>query len=302
MAMVRNRSVGSRIFNGINVVFFALVIVVCILPVWHVICASFSDAGWVMNQTGLIWRIEKFNVNGYKLVFADSRIWTGYLNTLIYVFGTTALGMFLTVMAAYALSRKDFIWASPIMFLISFTMLFSGGIVPLYILVTQNLGLFDNRLALILPGCMSAFYLILVRTALQNVPDSLEESAMLDGAGRFTILFQIMLPLIKATMATVILYYIIGNWNSWFSAMIYLRSKDKYPLQLVLKEILVTTSNSNTNVDISVLGSGDSADAILYKQLVKYCTIVVSTVPMFIFYPFVQKYFESGVMIGAIKG
>nr|WP_290462901.1 carbohydrate ABC transporter permease [Acutalibacter muris] len=302
MAMVRNRSVGSRIFNGINVVFFALVIVVCILPVWHVICASFSDAGWVMNQTGLIWRIEKFNVNGYKLVFADSRIWTGYLNTLIYVFGTTALGMFLTVMAAYALSRKDFLWASPIMFLISFTMLFSGGIVPLYILVTQNLGLFDNRLALILPGCMSAFYLILVRTALQNVPDSLEESAMLDGAGRFTILFQIMLPLIKATMATVILYYIIGNWNSWFSAMIYLRSKDKYPLQLVLKEILVTTSNSNTNVDISILGSGDSADAILYKQLVKYCTIVVSTVPMFIFYPFVQKYFESGVMIGAIKG
>ena len=302
MAMVRNRSVGSRIFNGINVVFFALVIVVCILPVWHVICASFSDAGWVMNQTGLIWRIEKFNVNGYKLVFADSRIWTGYLNTLIYVFGTTALGMFLTVMAAYALSRKDFLWASPIMFLISFTMLFSGGIVPLYILVTQNLGLFDNRLALILPGCMSAFYLILVRTALQNVPDSLEESAMLDGAGRFTILFQIMLPLIKATMATVILYYIIGNWNSWFSAMIYLRSKDKYPLQLVLKEILVTTSNSNTNVDISVLGSGDSADAILYKQLVKYCTIVVATVPMFIFYPFVQKYFESGVMIGAIKG
>ena len=302
MAMVRNRSVGSKVFNGINVVFFALIIVVCVLPVWHVICASFSDAGWVMNQTGLIWRIEKFNVNGYKLVFADSRIWTGYLNTLIYVFGTTALGMFLTVMAAYALSRKDFLWASPIMFLISFTMLFSGGIVPLYILVTQDLGLFDNRLALILPGCMSAFYLILVRTALQNVPDSLEESAMLDGAGRFTILFQIMLPLIKATMATVILYYILGNWNSWFSAMIYLRSKDKYPLQLVLKEILVTTSNSNTNVDISVLGSGDSADAILYKQLVKYCTIVVSTVPMFIFYPFVQKYFESGVMIGAIKG
>ena len=302
MAMVRNRSVGSKVFNGINVVFFALIIVVCVLPVWHVICASFSDAGWVMNQTGLIWRIEKFNVNGYKLVFADSRIWTGYLNTLIYVFGTTALGMFLTVMAAYALSRKDFLWASPIMFLISFTMLFSGGIVPLYILVTQDLGLFDNRLALILPGCMSAFYLILVRTALQNVPDSLEESAMLDGAGRFTILFQIMLPLIKATMATVILYYIIGNWNSWFSAMIYLHSKDKYPLQLVLKEILVTTSNSNTNVDISVLGSGDSADAILYKQLVKYCTIVVSTVPMFIFYPFVQKYFESGVMIGAIKG
>ena len=150
---------------------------------------------------------------------------------------------------------------------------------------------------------MSAFYLILVRTAMQNVPESLEESAMLDGAGRFTILFRIMLPLIKATLATIILYYVIGNWNSWFNAMIYLRSSDKYPLQLVLKELLVDANNSaNSNVDLSVLASGESGDAVLYKQLTKYCTIMVSTVPMFIFYPFIQKYFESGVMIGAIKG
>mgnify|MGYP000447073779 FL=1 len=211
--------------------------------------------------------------------------------------------MFLTVMAAYALSRKDFIWANPLMLIISFTMLFSGGIVTLYILVTQTLNMYDSRWALILPNCMSAFYLILVRTAMQNVPDSLEESAMLDGAGRFTILFQIMLPLIKATLATVILYYVIGNWNSWFNAMIYIRSEDKKPLQLILKELLVdTNSSSNANVDISVLASGESGDAVLYKQLMKYCTIMVSTVPMFIFYPFIQKYFESGVMIGAIKG
>ena len=217
--------------------------------------------------------------------------------------GTTVLGMFLTVMAAYALSRKDFIWANPLMLIISFTMLFSGGIVTLYILVTQTLNMYDSRWALILPNCMSAFYLILVRTAMQNVPDSLEESAMLDGAGRFTILFQIMLPLIKATLATVILYYVIGNWNSWFNAMIYIRSEDKKPLQLILKELLVdTNSSSNANVDISVLASGESGDAVLYKQLMKYCTIMVSTVPMFIFYPFIQKYFESGVMIGAIKG
>ncbi len=269
----------------------------------HVFCASFSNASWVMNQRGLIWYIKDFTLNGYQLVFNDNSIWTGYLNTFIYVIGTTVLGMFLTVMAAYALSRKDFIWANPLMLIISFTMLFSGGIVTLYILVTQTLNMYDSRWALILPNCMSAFYLILVRTAMQNVPDSLEESAMLDGAGRFTILFQIMLPLIKATLATVILYYVIGNWNSWFNAMIYIRSEDKKPLQLILKELLVdTNSSSNANVDISVLASGESGDAVLYKQLMKYCTIMVSTVPMFIFYPFIQKYFESGVMIGAIKG
>lgn len=302
MAMVKSKNPGSRIFHGLNCLFFAVIMIVCVLPVWHVFCASFSDAGWVMNQSGLIWHIEDFNISGYKLVFADNNIWTGYLNTFIYVIATTILGMFLTVMAAYALSRKDFIWANPLMLIISFTMLFSGGIVTLYILVTQTLGMYDSRWALILPNCMSAFYLILVRTALQNVPDSLEESAMLDGAGRFTILFRIMLPLIKATLATIILYYVIGNWNSWFNAMIYLRSSDKYPLQLVLKELLVDTSNSNANVDVSILASGESGDAVLYKQLTKYCTIIVSTVPMFIFYPFIQKYFESGVMIGAIKG
>ena len=303
MAMVKSKAKGSRIFNFCNILFFALIMIVCILPVWHVFCASFSNASWVMNQRGLIWYIKDFTLNGYQLVFNDNSIWTGYLNTFIYVIGTTVLGMFLTVMAAYALSRKDFIWANPLMLIISFTMLFSGGIVTLYILVTQTLNMYDSRWALILPNCMSAFYLILVRTAMQNVPDSLEESAMLDGAGRFTILFQIMLPLIKATLATVILYYVIGNWNSWFNAMIYIRSEDKKPLQLILKELLVdTNSSSNANVDISVLASGESGDAVLYKQLMKYCTIMVSTVPMFIFYPFIQKYFESGVMIGAING
>ena len=305
MAMVKSKAIGSRIFN---------VAISLILRPDHDRIASFRVAcvlrlllqcqlGDEPVRPDLV--CQGFYLNGYQLVFNDNSIWTGYLNTFIYVIGTTVLGMFLTVMAAYALSRKDFIWANPLMLIISFTMLFSGGIVTLYILVTQTLNMYDSRWALILPNCMSAFYLILVRTAMQNVPDSLEESAMLDGAGRFTILFQIMLPLIKATLATVILYYVIGNWNSWFNAMIYIRSEDKKPLQLILKELLVdtdTNSSSNANVDISVLASGESGDAVLYKQLMKYCTIMVSTVPMFIFYPFIQKYFESGVMIGAIKG
>ena len=300
MAMVRNKSIGSRVFNFVNIVFFAFVIIACILPVWHVFCASFSDAGWVLNQSGIIWQIHDFSLTGYKLVFEHANIWTGYLNTFFYVIANTALGMLLTVMGAYALSRKDFLWANPVMLGISFTMLFSGGIIPSYILVTQYLDMYDSRWALIIPTCMNAFNLILIRTALQNVPASLEESAMLDGAGRFTILFRIMLPLIKATLATVVLYFVIGNWNSWFNAMIYLRTRSKFPLQLVLREILITASDAATTG--TVTSSTETGDTALYRQLTQYCTIIVSTVPIFIFYPFIQKYFESGVMIGAIKG
>ena len=300
MAMVRNKSIGSRVFNFVNIVFFAFVIIACILPVWHVFCASFSDAGWVLNQSGIIWQIHDFSLTGYKLVFENANIWTGYLNTFFYVIANTALGMLLTVMGAYALSRKDFLWANPVMLGISFTMLFSGGIIPSYILVTQYLDMYDSRWALIIPTCMNAFNLILIRTALQNVPASLEESAMLDGAGRFTILFRIMLPLIKATLATVVLYFVIGNWNSWFNAMIYLRTRSKFPLQLVLREILITASAAATTG--TVTSSTETGDTALYRQLTQYCTIIVSTVPIFIFYPFIQKYFESGVMIGAIKG
>ena len=300
MAMVRNKSIGSRVFNFVNIVFFAFVIIACILPVWHVFCASFSDAGWVLNQSGIIWQIHDFSLTGYKLVFENANIWTGYLNTFFYVIANTALGMLLTVMGAYALSRKDFLWANPVMLGISFTMLFSGGIIPSYILVTQYLDMYDSRWALIIPTCMNAFNLILIRTALQNVPASLEESAMLDGAGRFTILFRIMLPLIKATLATVVLYFVIRNWNSWFNAMIYLRTRSKFPLQLVLREILITASDAATTG--TVTSSTETGDTALYRQLTQYCTIIVSTVPIFIFYPFIQKYFESGVMIGAIKG
>ena len=294
------RSKGEKIFAVFNYTGMVILCIIFILPVWHVFCASFSDAGWVLNQSGIIWQIHDFSLTGYKLVFENANIWTGYLNTFFYVIANTALGMLLTVMGAYALSRKDFLWANPVMLGISFTMLFSGGIIPSYILVTQYLDMYDSRWALIIPTCMNAFNLILIRTALQNVPASLEESAMLDGAGRFTILFRIMLPLIKATLATVVLYFVIGNWNSWFNAMIYLRTRSKFPLQLVLREILITASDAATTG--TVTSSTETGDTALYRQLTQYCTIIVSTVPIFIFYPFIQKYFESGVMIGAIKG
>lgn len=295
--MKRKKTIGGKIFDFFNAIFFIAFAIICILPIWHVVCASFSDASWVMAQTGVITRIKGFNLNGYKLVFANKEIWSGYLNTIFYVIATTVLGLLITVMISYVTAIKGVLWSDAIMLFASFTMVFNGGIISSYIINTQLLHLYNNRLAIILPGCFSVMYLILIRTAMKSVPESLVESAKLDGAGHMTILFKIMLPLIKATLATVILYYVVMQWNSWFQAAVYLRNRNLYPLQIIIKEILVTGDVSNVSSSTDVSG-----DITLYKQLIKYCTIVVSTAPIFAFYPFIQKYFESGVMIGAVKG
>lgn len=293
------KSLGGRIFDVVNHLFFICIIVVCILPIWHVVCASFSDATWVMSRSGLILRIKGFNLNGYKMVFQNKDIWGGYLNTILYCIATTVIGLLVTVLIGYVASRKELLWSNAIMLFASFTMIFNGGIISSYIINTQFLNLYNSRWAIILPSCFSAFYLILIRTAMLSVPESLIESAKLDGASHMVILFRIMLPLIKATLATIILYYMVGQWNSWFSAAIYLRDRSKFPLQIIIKEILISGDvTSTTNVSAADYGS----ELVLYKQLIKYCTIVVSTVPVFVFYPFIQKYFEKGVMVGAVKG
>lgn len=299
MIVERKKSPARVTFKLFNTLFLCFIILACILPVWHVVAASFSEAGYVMRSSGIIWRIRGFNIEGYKLVFQNISIWTGYLNTFIYVLASTTLGMLITVMVGYTVSRKDALWGNLIMFLMAFTMLFNGGMISSYIINTQLLGLYNNRLAMILPTCFGVYNVILIRTAIMGVPDSLEESANLDGAGRMTILFRIILPLIKPTIATLILFSVVAQWNSWFNASIYLRERELFPLQLILKEILVTNDTSATTVAAS---SNYSSDSVMYKQLVKYCVIVVSTAPIFAFYPFVQKYFEKGVLVGAIKG
>lgn len=297
--MVKNRNPSRKIFMIFNTVLFIGIILVCLIPVLHVVFASLSDPHWVQAQQGIIYRIKGFNLNGYKLVFQNHSLLISYANTFLYVFSATAIGMLITVMGAYALSRKDFLWANLIMFAITFTMLFSGGIIPFYMVVTNVLGWYDSRLAVIIPACVSTFNLIVVRTSMATIPPSMEESARIDGANRFVVLFRIILPLIKPTLATIILYYAVGHWNSWFNASIFLTTRDKFPLQLVLKEILISNDISST----TTLSSTDfSSDSVLFKETIKYCTIVISSAPVFIFYPFIQKYFESGVMIGAVKG
>ena len=295
--MVNNKTVSYRIFLLFDYILLGAISLVCLLPVLHVAFASFSDPAWVMNQSGLILLPHGLNIDGYKLVFSNNQLMQGYANTIFYVLTATLLGLLITVMGAYPLSKRELLFSNTLMLIISFTMLFNGGMIAFYIVV-KNLGMLDTRWAIILPTCVSAFNLILVRTAMSTVPKALEESAMLDGAGPVRILFQIYIPLIKATLATVILYYAVAHWNSWFNASIFLRERSLFPLQLILQEILIANDTASTTTQ-----SGELAgNADLYKQLVKYCTIMVATVPVLCFYPFIMKYFEKGVMIGSIKG
>lgn len=297
---VRNtirKSKGRIVFEILNYTLLTAFGIICLLPVLHVLFASLSDPNWLNTQNGLILWPHGFNLEGYKMVFKNQQLIRGFVNTIIYVASATIIGMLVTIVGAYVLSRKELLWGNVIMFLISFTMLFSGGIVPLYIVI-QKLHMLDTPMAIILPMCVSTFNLIIMRTAFASIPADMEESAKLDGAGDLTIIFRIMLPLVKATVATIALYYIIGHWNSWFPAAMYLRDRALYPLQLVLREILIINDTTTTAASASeVAGNMDN-----YRQLVKYSTIIISSLPMVVLYPFVMKYFKSGVMIGSIKG
>ncbi len=295
--MVQRRTVGKTVFDIINFIVLVGIAFACIMPLWHVLMASFSDPTMLARNEGVIWWPgQPATLKGYELVFQNKNITSGYANTILYVTTSTVLGVLLTAIAGYVLSRKGVKWKNIIMFLITFTMMFNGGLVPTY-MVIRDLGWINSRLAVIVPTCMSVFNIVIMRTSIQAIPDSLEESAKLDGAGHMTILFKIILPLVKATTAVLVLFYAVQHWNSWFNAMIYLQKRDLYPLQLILREILVENDISQ------ITSSAEATDTLnLYKPLVQYCTVIVATAPILVIYPFVQKYFVTGVMIGSLKG
>lgn len=287
-------SIGERVFEVFNILFMILLCLVTLYPFYYVLIASFSDPSWIVKQRGLIWLPEGFNLDAYVRVLDNPMILQGYMNTLFVVTVGTLINVFMTALGAYGLSRQNVMWKNPIMFFIVFTMFFSGGLIPNYLLVSE-LGMLDSLWALIIPGAISAFNLIIMRTAFHGVPISLEESAKLDGANDFTVLFRIILPLSLPVIAVMILFYGVGHWNSWFNALIYLRDRELYPLQLVLREILITNSTD------SMMTGTNAADTMPIGETIKYATIVVATVPILVLYPFLQKYFVKGVMIGAIK-
>lgn len=294
MSMKIKKSVGERVFTVLNCIFMLVFIFITVYPIWYVLVASFSDSNALIGNMSLLFKPVNFTLDAYKMMIKNPMILVGYKNTLIILVIAVTLNMFLTALGAYFMSRKNVMFKKPITLLIIFTMYFSGGLIPVYLNV-KSLGLLDTYAALILPVAINTFNLIIMRTAFASIPESLEESARLDGAGHFRLLFQIILPLSKATVAVILLYYAVEHWNSWFNAMIYLNDRNKFPLQLVLQEILIQNDTSSMTQMVSV---GDSSSV---GETVKYAVIIVSSLPIFCIYPFIQKYFEKGVMIGAVK-
>lgn len=296
--MVQRLTISRVIFNIINYGLMIGLALVFIAPLIHVLMASLSDPRLLMGSRGLLWwPLGEATLNGYRIVLRNSSILTGYINTLIYVAATTLGGVALTVMAGFVISRNNLKLKKPITLMILFTMMFSGGLIPSYI-VNLSLGLINIRAAVIIPGIINAFFIIMMKSAFEQLPDSYEESAKLDGAGPMTILIRILVPLIKATIAVIVMFNVIMQWNSWFPASIYLpRRRDLWPLQLFMREILVQHDSSR------VLTGSDALDrADLTRNLVKYCVTIAGTLPILVIYPFVQKYFVKGLTIGGVKG
>ena len=279
----------EKIFDVAIAIIMGLVALLFLLPLLNVLACSFSSPEKVVAGEVGLFPVE-FNVRGYQEVFANDSLMRGFLNTLFYTFLGTVIQVTLQMLCAYPLSRPDFKGRKFLNIFLTLTMFVSGGMIPTYLLIS-NLGMLDTIWAIIIPGCVSVFNIIVIRTYMQNsIPAELQEAARIDGCGDVQIFLRVVLPLCRPILFVMVLYAIVGYWNNYFNALLYIQSTDLYPLQRVLQDMLVTNSGS--------LGAGDPN---LQEQL-KYVTIVVSSLPLLIIYPFFQKYFEKGVVMGGVKG
>lgn len=295
----KKQSASDKVFDIITRFILILLVLLCTYPVYFVLVASFTDPDYV-NSGAFIFYPKGFNIIGYEKVIQDKSIWSGYLNTIIYTVCGSIFGMIVTIMAGFALTRKELVARGILSKLFVFTMYFSGGMIPFY-LVIRNLNLIDTRLVMILVGSVSVYNMIIVRSFMESsIPEELFEAAKLDGCGYVSYFSKVVVPLSKAVIAIIILYIAVTHWNSYFNAMILLQSKSKHPLQLILRRLLLTTSIASQAVDIGDPSALERAQKLV--GVMKYSVIVVSTVPILCAYPFVQKYFVKGVMIGSIKG
>ncbi len=290
------KSKGYTVFTVFNYIILTFIGLVCLYPLYYVVIASFSDPVKLISHDGLLLLpLKDYTLAGYRMVFQNKLVMSGYKNTLIVLVVGVCINMILTILGAYVIAQRKLLLRKPLTIFIIVTMYFSGGMIPAYLNV-RDLGMMDSLMALIMPSAINTSNLLIMRSAFMSVPESLSEAAEIDGASHRQILFQVMVPLVKATMAVLVLYYGVAHWNSWFNASIYLRSSDKFPLQLVLRNILI---EGQTNDMLSDVGSADNPQAV---QLLKYSLIVVSTLPIMCIYPFLQRFFEKGVMLGAVKG
>ena len=293
--MPAGRTRGEQAFAVVNGVVMGLVLITMLYPLVHVTMASVSNPSLLMRHRGVVVRPVGFSLASYRLVLRNPMILRGYVNTLIYVTAGTTLNLLMTSLGAYALSRKKWRGRQALMLIVVFQLFFSGGLIPFYLLV-KSLGLINTRLAMIVPTAIISWHMFIMTTAFRQIPEALEESARMDGANDFTILFRVFLPLSAPIVAVMVLFYGVSHWNEWFYAMVFLRKRELYPLQLVLREILISSSME------SMMTSVASLDKVPVGLTVKYATIVIATVPILFVYPFLQRYFVAGVMIGSLKG
>lgn len=295
--MKYKRTLGDWIFDIFNYTAMILLLFVTLYPFWNIFVCSISSPSAVSAKGSMMIWPEDVHLDFYKLVFKNPMILSGYRNTLFIVVVGTTLNMLLNVFGAYALSRKWLMGRKYMMLMITITMFFGGGLIPSYLLV-RKLGLYDTLWAVILPGAVSSWNIIMMRTYFLTIPDSLEESAVIDGANDFHILFQITIPVSVPIVMVMILFYAVGHWNAWFAASIYIRNQELFPLQLVLRRILLTGARLH-EFDLGYLSGADRQ--MIFKGL-KYATVIVATVPILLVYPFIQKYFVHGIMVGSLKG
>lgn len=292
------KSISEISFSILLGLICAFIFLLIAYPLYFIIIASISDS--VLVSTGKVLLFPKgISFFGYSEIFQDSRIWTGYRNTIFYTAAGTLVNLLVTLPAAYVLSRREFKAGTFIMFAFVFTMFFNGGLIPTYLLM-KDLHLINTVWVFIIPFCVNVFYLIIARTFFENsLPKELYEAAAMDGCSHFTYFIKVALPLSKALISVIGLYYLVGHWNNFFTGLIYIRSNELQPLQIVLRDILLSNQ-----VFSGGAGTGGSAGgyAQRYADQIKYGVIIISTLPILLVYPFIQKYFDKGVMIGSVKG
>lgn len=269
-------------------------VIVTFYPMWYVLVASFSTSTDIAKNPGFLFWPKEFVTGAYQLVFRHPLLMSGFRNTLIILAVTLPVNIVMTMLCGYFMACTGMFWKKPLIAFIMFTMFFSGGLIPGFLNI-KSLGLYNSLWALILPGALSVYNAIICKTAIEAIPGSLTESAFIDGANDFQVIFKVILPLMKPTLAVLLLYYGVGHWNSWFPASIYIKDSDLLPVQNIIRAILIENSNLGGSDVI-----GDQYN--YYAETIKYAAIIVTTVPILCIYPFLQKYFTKGVMIGAVKG
>lgn len=292
--MKKKNSNSFSIFNLFNICILSILALLCIYPIWYVLTASLSNGNLIMQHSGLLLLPIKPNIAAYIAVFKNKMILSGYLNTIKILIISLILQITMTSIGAYFFSRERVLFKKPLMFIITLTMFISGGMIPFYQNL-RSLHLMNSHWGLILPFMISTYNMIILKTSFESIPKSLSEAARIDGAGHIRILFSIVLPLSKPVLAVMLLYYGVGVWNGWFWASTILTDRSMYPLQVILREILLSN-------DTSVMTQGvSSGDLEAVGATIRYATVIVATFPILCAYPFLQKYFTKGIMIGAVK-